>query len=297
MTTRSERGYAWFIAPGAAALLAVIAVPFVMNVYISFTSWHGIGPMDWIGLGNYRRLLSDPQFWSGFGHNALLVVAMAIAPTCLGLVIAAALFDVIAVRFGPRTASVLRAGIYLPQVMPLAVMGVVWGWILSPNNGAFDSLLRDIGLDSLAHDWLGDPHTALYAVMFVMLWLQLGFPLVVFMSGLQRIDPALHEAAELDGASWPRRFWHITVPHMRPEFMVVLLICTIAALKAFAPIYVLTGGGPGYSTTIPSYYSYENFFETTQVGYGAAVATVLAAIALVVTAVFLVVQRRTAEEG
>jgi len=295
---RRERGYPLYLIPGAALFLAVIAVPFGMNVWISLNRWQGVGPMTWTGLANYRRLFADSVFWSSFWHNVLLVVAMAVVPTALGLVIAAALFDYLGKKFGPRTASVIRACIYLPQVMPLAVMGVVWGWILAPEGGALNSALRDVGLASLAHDWLGDPKTALYSVMAVLVWIQIGFPLVVFMAGLQRIDPALYEAAELDGASWARRFRHVTVPQIRPEFYVVLLMCTIAALKAFAPIYVLTRGGPGFSTDIPSYFSYQNFFEKTQVGYGAATATVLAVITLIITAVFITVQfRHQDEEG
>jgi raffinose/stachyose/melibiose transport system permease protein len=293
---RLERGYPLFLVPGAVLFLAVIAVPFGMNVWISLHRWQGVGPMTWVGLGNYQRLLADSVFWSSFWHNVLLIVAMAVVPTILGLVMAAALFDYLGKKFGPRTASVLRACLYLPQVMPLAVMGVVWGWILAPQGGVLNSALRDIGLGSLAHDWLGDPKTALYAIMGVLVWIQIGFPLVVFMAGLQRIDPVLYEAAELDGASWGRRFWHVTVPQIRPEFYVVLLMCTIAALKAFAPIYVLTRGGPGYSTDIPSYSSYQNFFEKTQVGYGAATATVLALITLIITAVFVTVQLRHQDE-
>jgi len=295
-TRRLERGYPLFLLPGAALFLAVIAVPFGMNVWISLHRWQGIGPMTWVGAGNYRRLFTDSVFWSSFWHNVLLIIAMAVVPTVLGLVVAAALFDYLGKRFGPRTASVLRACLYLPQVMPLAVMGVVWGWILAPEGGVLNSALRDIGLGSLAHDWLGDPKTALYTIMAVLVWIQIGFPLVVFMAALQRIDPVLYEAAELDGASWSRRLRHVTVPQIRPEFYVVLLMCTIAALKAFAPIYVLTRGGPGYSTDIPSYFSYQNFFEKTQVGYGAATATVLALITLIITAVFISLQFRRRDE-
>lgn len=287
-----DRSYPLFLVPAAVLFTAVIAVPFVMNVGLSFTKWQGVGPLHWIGLGNYQRLWHDQTFWAAFEHNVAIVIAMAVIPTALGLVIATALFDYIGKRFGPRTASVLRACVYLPQVMPLAVMGVVWGWILAPGDGVLNSALRDIGLGSLGHDWLGDPHTALYTVMAILVWIQLGFPVVVFMAGLQRADPALNEAAELDGAGWWRRFWHVVVPQIRPEIYVVLLMCTIAALKAFAPIYVLTRGGPGISTDIPSYYSYQNFFEKTQVGYGAAIATVLTLLTLAVTTAFIIVQNR-----
>jgi raffinose/stachyose/melibiose transport system permease protein len=251
-----------------------------------------VGSPEWAGLDNYRDLLDDSAFWESFRHSLAMVVAMAVIPTALGLVLAAALFDYIAQHIGTRTASALRASFYLPLVLPIAVAGIVWSWILAPRDGALNEVLRAVGLDSLAQNWLGDPDLALWSVMAVMLWIQVGYPVVIFMAGMQRVDPSLHEAAELDGASWWGRFFHVTVPQIRPEIFVVLLTCTIAALKVFAPIYVLTRGGPGGSTNVPSYYSFQNFFEKTQVGYGAAIATVLTVLILILTTVFLRVQNR-----
>ncbi|GLY79424.1 carbohydrate ABC transporter permease [Actinoallomurus iriomotensis] len=292
---RRELTYAVYLVPSGALFVAVILVPFVMNIGISLTTWDGIGSPRWAGAGNYTKLLADGDFWASFGHNVALVVAMAIVPAAIGLVLAAALFDVIGRRFGPRTASVLRACVYLPQVLPFAVAGIVWAWILAPDDGALNETLRAVGLGSLREDWLGNPKLALYTVMGVMVWVQIGFPLVVFMAGLQRIDPALHEAAEIDGASWWRRFWYITIPQIRPELYVVLLICTVAAIKSFDKVYILTGGGPGNATRVPAFYSWQNFFEKTQVGYGAAIATVLTLITVVLTVVFLRRQARAEE--
>jgi raffinose/stachyose/melibiose transport system permease protein len=292
---RRELTYAVYLVPSGVLFVAVILVPFVMNIGISLTTWDGIGSPRWAGAGNYTKLLADGDFWASFGHNVALVVAMAIVPAAIGLVLAAALFDVIGRRFGPRTASVLRACVYLPQVLPFAVAGIVWAWILAPDDGALNETLRAVGLGSLREDWLGNPKLALYTVMGVMVWVQIGFPLVVFMAGLQRIDPALHEAAEIDGASWWRRFWYITIPQIRPELYVVLLICTVAAIKSFDKVYILTGGGPGNATRVPAFYSWQNFFEKTQVGYGAAIATVLTLITVVLTVVFLRRQARAEE--
>ncbi|MFI7127505.1 carbohydrate ABC transporter permease [Nonomuraea sp. NPDC050153] len=280
------RGYWLYLAPSLLLFLVVIVAPFLMNVGASFTRWSGVGTPRWIGLDNYARLLKDERFWQSFQHNVGLIVAMAIVPTAIGLVLAAALFDYIAKRFGPRTASALRAMYYLPQVLPVAVAGVVWGWMLHPSYGAINQIF---GLDL---DWLGDPDLALATVMAVMVWFQLGYPVVIFMAGLQRVDPAYYEAAEIDGASWWRRFWHITIPQIRPEIFVVLLTCTIAALKVFGPIFVLTRGGPGNATMVPSYFSYLNFFQKSNVGYGSAIATVLALIIIVVTFLFLRIQER-----
>jgi raffinose/stachyose/melibiose transport system permease protein len=281
-------GYWLYLLPSAVLFLLVIVVPFVMNIGISFTRWSGVGEPEWVGLANYLRLAGDERFWASFQHNLWLIVAMAIVPTMIGLVLAAALFDFVGKRFGPRTASALRAAYYLPQVLPVAIAGVVWGWMMHPD-GALNAVLEPLGLD---RNWLGDPDIALAGVMGIMVWFQLGYPVVIFMAGLQRVDPALYEAAEIDGASWWRRFWHITLAQIRPEIFVVLLTCTIAALKVFGPIFVLTRGGPGGATMVPSYFSYQNFFEKANVGYGSAIATVLTIVIVVVTFLFLRVQDR-----
>lgn len=288
----ADRGYLPFLIPGAVLFLAVIVVPLVMNVGVSFTSWTGVGTPSWVGLGNYTRLFGDSTFWASFRNILAMILAMAVAPTLLGLFLASLLFDYIGKKLGDRPASALRAGFYLPQVLPVAIAGVVWGWILHPTYGALNMALRAVGLESLAHNWLGDHSTALLSVMAVMIWFQVGYPVVIFMAGLQRVDPELYEAAELDGASWWQRFRHITVQMIRPEIFVVLLTTTIAALKVFGPIYVLTRGGPGNATNVPSYFAYQNFFERAQVGYGAAIATVLTVIVVAFTAVFLGAQSR-----
>ncbi|WP_392966829.1 carbohydrate ABC transporter permease [Streptomyces sp. LN245] len=296
---RPDTSYALFLLPGAVAFTAVIVVPFLMNTGLGFTDWQGVGTPSWTGLANYRALVDDSEFWASFRHSLFMVLAMALLPTAIGLVLAAALFDYIGKHFGSRIVAVLRACYYLPQVLPIAVAGIVWSWILAPDNGSLNALLKAVGLGSWQQDWLGDPDFALYSVMGVMVWVQLGFPLVVFMAGLQRVDPELHEAAELDGAGWWRRFWHITLPQIRPEISVVLLWCTIAALKVFGAVYVLTKGGPGGATDVPSYFSFTTFFEKTQVGYGAAVSTVLTVIILALALIGLRFQTRAedAEEG
>jgi raffinose/stachyose/melibiose transport system permease protein len=292
---RPRNVYVLYLIPGVLAFLAVIVVPFAMNIYYSFTQWQGVGSPSWVGLDNYRTLVHDSQFWESFRHSLLMVVAMAGIPTAVGLVVAAALFDFVAKHFGSKLASVLRACFYLPQVLPITVAGIVWSWVLAPGNGSLNELLKAVGLASLRQDWLGDPKIALYSVMAVMVWVQLGFPVVIFMAGLQRIDPALQEAAELDGASWWQRFWHVTLPQLRPEIYVVILWCTIAALKVFGAVYVLTKGGPADATNVPSYFSFSTFFEKTQVGYGSAIATVMTLIILALALVGLRFQTRAEE--
>lgn len=289
----SRSGYLIFLVPGLLLSTAVIIVPLLMTIGVSFTRWRGVGsPPSWVGLDNYVRLLTDPSFWASFQHIVFLIIAMAIVPTLIGLVIATVLYEYVSVAFGNRTASAFRSGFYLPQVLPVAVAGVVWGWILHPSYGALNSLLEAVGLDSLTRNWLGDPRYALYSVMAVMVWVQFGYPVVMFMAGLQRIDPELYEAAEVDGATWSQRFRTITIHLLKPEIYVVLVTTTIAALKIFGQIYVLTRGGPGTATLVPSYFAYKNYFERFNVGYGSAISTVLTVIILVLTFAFLHLQAR-----
>ncbi|GAB2574292.1 ABC transporter permease [Paractinoplanes abujensis] len=287
-----RRGYWVFLIPGVLLSLLVIVVPLVMTVYTSFTKWNGVGEQRWIGFDNYTRLFEDSLFWSSFGNIVLLILAMAVVPTLLGLFLAAVLFDYVAKKFSNRWASLFRSGFYLPQVIPVAVTGIVWGWILHPEYGALNKILDTIGLGGLAHNWLGEPGSALYSVMGIMIWVQLGYPIVMFMAGLQRVDPELYEAADLDGATWWQRFRKITVYLIRPEFYVVLVTTTISALKIFGPIFVLTGGGPSNATLVPSYFAYKNFFEKAQVGYGSAISTVLTVLIIALSIVFLRLQNR-----
>ncbi|SHE25291.1 carbohydrate ABC transporter permease [Actinomyces glycerinitolerans] len=309
MRARTERpsrrrsrslAYLPYLIPGAVCFTIIILVPLALNVWYSLNSWKGgMSPMRFIGLDNYAQLLDDAKFWASFRNSLSMIVAMVIIPTLIGLVLAAVLFDYIGKHFGSRTAATLRAMYYLPQILPISVAGIVWNWILNSQTGAVNTILRGLGVTD-PPNWLGSTSTALGSVMFVLIWIQIGYPTVIFMSALQRVDPELYEAAELDGAGWFARFRAITVPQIRPETFVIVLTCTIAALKVFAPIYVLTRGGPESSTLVPSYYSYLNFFDKSKVGYGAAISTVLTIVIIVIAGVIQVFQNRSArreEEG
>ncbi|MFE1644053.1 carbohydrate ABC transporter permease [Microbacterium sp. P01] len=280
-------GYWLYLVPGLVLLSAVVLVPLVWNVYLSFTEYRGIRPPEFIGLENWAELMGDAKFWTSFGNSIWMIIAMVIVPTVVGLLLAALLFDLVGRKFGGRFASFLRATYYLPQILPAAIAGIVIGWILRPQDGALNEILENIGLGALTHNWLGSPDTALASIMVVLIWIQIGYPVVVFMAALQRVDPELYEAAELDGANWFQRFRAITVSIIRPEIYVVTLTCTIAALKVFGPVYVLTRGGPGTSTIVPAYYAYSEFFQAQQVGYGATIATALTIVIAVVSVLFI----------
>ncbi|RZT11747.1 carbohydrate ABC transporter membrane protein 1 (CUT1 family) [Kribbella sp. VKM Ac-2569] len=289
---RRQHGYWWYLLPIGIGFTAVVAVPFAANVVLSFFRWKGgIAPLHWNGLGNYSDLLHDANFWLSFRNSVFMIIAIVVIPTGAGILLAATLVDYLGKRFGPRAASFLRATYYLPQILPIAVAGFIWSWILDPGSGSINTFLRSVGVSD-PPDWLGSPDLALYSVMLMLVWLQLGYPLVIFMAALSRVDPELYEAAALDGAGWWRQFGAITLPTVRPEIFIVVLTATVAALKVFAPILILTGGGPEGSTLVPSYYAYRNFFELSQVGYGSTIATVMAVVIFGVAAVLLGWQRR-----
>ena len=292
------RGYEVFLIPGILVFLVLIVAPFLINIGVSFTKWQGVGAPLWIGLTNYQKALADSTFWTSFRNNLSLIVAMTVVPTIVGLFLAAFLFDYIAKRFGASVTSFFRAGLYVPQVVPVVVAAIAWRWILQPDWGAVNTLLRGVGLGSLAHNWLGDVATAMPSIMVMMVWFQIGYPLVIFMAALQRVDPELHEAAALDGASWLQTFFHITIQLIRPEIYVVVLTTIIHALKVFPPVWLMTRGGPGTATYVASYFSFRNFFEMSNVGYGATIATILTIIIVLITVAYLKVQtQQEREEG
>jgi raffinose/stachyose/melibiose transport system permease protein len=291
-TASINKGYGVFLIPGIIAFLIIIILPFLVNIGLSFTAWRGVRTPVWIGLKNYQMLIQDSVFWLSFRNNLILLIAMTVIPVIFGLLLATFLFDYITNNFGQKVSSFFRAGFYLPQILPSAVIGIVWAWILQPNWGVVNYVLKAIGLSSLTRNWLGDPSTALLAVMVVMVWFQIGYPVVIFMAALQRVEPELLEAASIDGASWFQKFYYITIHLIRPEILVVILTTTIYTLKVFGQVYVLTGGGPGNATSVPSYYAYKQFFETQQVGYGSTVSLAMAIIIILLTILFINIQSR-----
>ncbi len=286
-----RRGYYLYLIPGALGFIAIVLVPQIANFVLSFTTWKGVGLPRWVGVANYQRLLTDDQFWGSMQHTLLFIISMTIIPVLIGLVLAALLFDYVREQFSEQMSSLFRAGFYLPQILPVTTAGVLWGWILNPL-GVINTIFKAIGLAPLAQNWIGDATWALPAVSLMIVWIQVGYCLVVFMAGLSRIDPALYEAAELDGAGWSQRLVSITVPMLAPEIFVVVLTTLIAALKLFAPVFVLTAAGPDNATMVPSYLTYYHFFTTQRVGYAASIAVVQTILTIVLAVIFLRFQSR-----
>ena len=210
-----------YLVPGLLGLLIIVVIPFAWNIYLSFTRWRGVGPVKWVGLKNWQRLFSDSTFWISFANSFWIIVAIVVIPTILGLFISSLLTDVIQKKFGGKTASFLRALFYLPQLLPVAVAAIIMGWIFRPEDGAVNALLSKLELGFLQHNWLGSPDSALPVLMFILVWIQLGYPIVIFMSGLQRVDPELYSTVPTGGrnSAWspcrpssPNCWWSSSQP-------------------------------------------------------------------------------------
>ncbi len=290
-----RRGAYWlYLLPLGAGFLAVVAAPFAMNIYTSLFAWKGgQARMRWVGMQNYLDLFSDASFWHSFQNTLAMIVAITVIPTAIGVLLAALLFDYLGRRFGDRAIAVLRATYYVPQILPIAVAGFIWSWILDTQKGSINLALKGLGI-AAPPDWLGDPSIAIYAVMMMLIWLQIGYPpVVVFMSALQRVDPELYEAAELDGAGWWRRFQAITIPQIRPRDLRRRAHRHDRRPQGLRPRSSSSpAAAPEESTIVPSYYAYRNFFELSRVGYGSAIATVMSVVIFIVAAVMLTWQSR-----
>ncbi|MCZ3375005.1 carbohydrate ABC transporter permease [Rhizobium sp. AG207R] len=258
-----------YILPGLLLYFALILGPIVAAIGISFTEWNGISPPNWIGLGNYVKLFLDETFYVALKNNALFMVFYCVIPIVVGLSLAAMVWT-----FRQREQFALRTLLFLPYIMPTAVLGIIWHWLYNPAFGPINQALKLVGLGSIALPWLGDFTFVLPAVGIVASWYFFGFCMVLFLSGIQRIDPALFEAARVDGASGSRIFFFITLPLLLPEIRIALLLTIISSIKSFDLIFTMTRGGPANATLVPNIYMYELGFQLNRYGYASAVAII-----------------------
>ncbi|WP_447925047.1 carbohydrate ABC transporter permease [Georgenia muralis] len=259
----------WFLLPALVVYALFLLYPLGRAVQISLYDWDGLSLATFVGPANYADVLTDDRLRSAFGHSLVLIFFFAVLPLGIGLVLAALL-----TRGQVRGMGFFRTVIFLPQVIAMVVVAVAWRQIYAPD-GQLNTLLRAVGLDALTRTWLGDFTLTLPAVGLIGTWVSTGLVTVLLMAGMSRIPTELYEAATLDGAGAVRSFLFITVPSVRAEVVVALTMTIIAALKTFDLVYVTTSGGPGATTTVPSFEVYRRAFQLGEVGSAAAVAVVL----------------------
>jgi raffinose/stachyose/melibiose transport system permease protein len=261
-----------YLAPALLLYGLFLLVPLARAAQFSLYEWDGLGASTFVGLDNYRAAFQDQRLRSAFWHALVLVFFYAVLPTCLGLGLAAILS-----RAKVRGLGFFRTIIFLPQVIAMVVVAVTWRQIYAPD-GVLNGILRLFGLAALTRTWLGDYTWTLAAVGLIGTWVSTGLVTVLLMAGMSRIPGELYEAARLDGAGAVREFFAITLPSVRGEITVALTLTIVAALKTFDLVYVTTRGGPGNSTTVPSYEVYRRAFELGEVGAAAAVGITLTVI-------------------
>jgi raffinose/stachyose/melibiose transport system permease protein len=286
--TRRETLVGWlFVLPALLMYAVFVLVPLLLTIQYSFYKWDGVTTPTWVGLHNYVTVLDVPDLLGSIFNAFKLIVFFSFIPVTLGLVVASVIHRVATGRLG----TVARTVLFLPQVIPLVASGIIWGWLLALR-GLFNQILRAVGLGGITRAWLGDFDWALPAVGLIGIWVLLGFCIVLLLTGMTKIDPALYESARIDGAGWFREFVSMTVPLLRYEIGVCLTVTVIAALSAFDIVYVSTGGGPGNSTAVPGIQIYILAFLAQQVGLASALAVMLVVLVMVV---ILPIQRLSRE--
>jgi multiple sugar transport system permease protein len=269
-----------FAAPFVILFGIFLALPILAAFLLSFTSF-GLRDLQnpigttFVGVDNYAKLLDDSKFWKALGNTAYFVVVGVPLTLALGLVIANALSRGIT-RF--RTA--FRVGYYLPVITSIVAIAVVWRFLLNPDVGLINMLLKAFGING--PDWLASPALAMPSIIAMAVWRNVGFAMVVFVAGMQAIPAMLYEAAAIDGAGRWQAFRYVTLPMLRPTILFMLVITTIGYLQLFEEPFVMTGGGPLDATLSVTMYMYQQGFTFFHQGYASAIAYVLFVIVAVV---------------
>ena len=262
-----------FLAPWVVSFALFGIYPFVFTLWASLTDYSPIraGQARFVGLGNYAQALGDAAFWAALGNTAFFVVGTIPFTTALALGLA------LAVQPAFRGRTLFRVGFFVPSVVSVVVLSLIFKGLYAPG-GTLNAALRALGLPTPS--WLLDPATALPAIMAMDVWSASGYYMIIFLAGLESIPRDLYDAARIEGASSAARFWHITLPLLRPTLLFVLVVNTVRSLQIFAEVFVMTRGGPLKSTTTVVYYLYEQAFYRFNLGYASAIAYLLFALTL-----------------
>jgi multiple sugar transport system permease protein len=255
--------------------------PTFYTFYLSLTNWDGLSQPDLLGLRNYEKLFRDPVFKVSLQNNLKWIVSFITVPVVAGLGLAMALNRSI------PGAKLFKASFYAPMVLSLVVCGLIWGWMYQPANGLINEAFRAMGLESLTQGWLSDKDLVMWAIIVVAIWRQVGYVMVLYLAGLQGVDPGLVDASKVDGCSGWQTFRHVIFPLLAPVTVIVVTISIIDSLRAFDLVSVMTRGGPYNSSSVLANFMYIEAFNNYKMGYGAAISVILFLISLVFIFIYL----------
>ncbi len=268
-----------FILPGFVGFIAFILIPVAMSLGLSFTEWNFLKGWDGIhfnGLNNYMKLFSDSWFTRSLVNNLLYTGVTIPVLLILGLITAEI------INHHCYMGNLIRVLIFIPYIASIVAVCTVWQVMLQPSYGPVNQFLMSIGIENPPR-WLVDQKWAIWAIIFINVWTQLGYYVAVYMSGLRNVSKDLYEAAQIDGAGGVQQFWYITIPMVKPTTFFLATMGIISSFKVFDVVSVLTQGGPGNSTSVMAYYIYKTAFQEFKMGYACALAWALFIIIFLVT--------------
>lgn len=276
-----------YLAPALLIYIGFVIYPALNTIQLSFLDWDGVQVPTVVGLDNYAQIFQNPELYRSVLNALVLIVFFTVIPVAVGLVMTALLMGKVR-----RGMTFFRTVFFLPQVLPLVAVGITWRWLYA-ETGILNQFLSAIGLGSITRAWLGDYDLALYALGFIGTWVMSGLCMMLFLAGAQKIDPALYEAAKLDGAGPLRQHLSVTLPGVRPEITIASVITTIAALASFDLVFVTTNGGPANQTNVPALLVYRLAFTRGEVGTASALAIALTVLVII----FVTLIRRITREA
>ncbi len=277
-TKRNWEAY-FFVLPALTIFLIFGLYPFLETFRISFFEWDGISSNPiWVGLNNYVDIFTQNKvWWNSVGHALFIAVFALVGQNIL------ALFLAVLVDRDIRAKNFYRLIFYIPPVLSLIVVGLIWRFIFNYEYGILNYWLRLIGLENITRPWLADPNTALIAVAIVQSWQGLGNAFLLFLAGLQVIPVELYEAAQVDGANAWKRFLHVTIPSLIPVATLVFILTLLGTMQTFPLVIAMTNGGPGFHTEVPVTRIYKMAFESYHFGYATAQAVILGIMLLILS--------------
>ncbi len=266
-----------FLVPGLLLFAAFLVYPTLQAFYYAFTNWNGLAQdADFVGLANFRRILTDPTAWGPVGHTLLFPLVTTVLGNVLALTIA------IAVTPKHPVISFFRTFFLIPLTLSTVGVGYIWSYIYNPHGGTLNAFLDVLGAEGLQRAWLGDPNWTLWFIILASLWQSVGVPMVIYLAGLQGVPEDLREAARIDGASAWREFRYVVFPLLAPAVTIAVPFGLINGLKVFDIVYVMTGGGPGRSTETLATNIVRRAFLFQEPGYATALGVVLFTLVLII---------------
>ncbi len=279
LNNRKIQGYLkayMFLLPNLIGFVVFIAIPIIMGFVISLTNYNGFKQFDFVGFSNYIRMFQDEYFLVSLWHNILYTLV-----TVPGIIVCSLLLALL-VNQGIKGSGVFKTMFFLPNITSMVAVGIVWSMIFNPTTGPINQMLRSLGVEN-PPGWLTSSDTALFTIMLIAMWKQVGYYMVIFIAGLQAIPDQLYEAASVDGARSVRKFFSVTLPMLSPTMFMVLILNIINSFQVFDLVNIMTKGGPGRATNVLVYRIYQEGFQNMKFGYASAMAYFLFLIVMVVT--------------